>query len=455
VRLTIAQRVTVHQPPADFATELQSKLTLPNPEYTKAVKREAYVGHLDEHVRYYVWRGEDIVIPRGAVGLVLWLARRHGIRPQIDDQTRTLDPVEFTFNGELRPYQKLAVGDVTKYDCGTLQAPTGSGKTIMALGAIAQRAQPALVVVHNKTLADQWVKRAGTFLGIPAAEIGRIGGGEQTVGNRLTIAIINSLAKCARDVAPKVGHLVVDECHRVVASRYAKTIGAFDARYRLGLSATPYRRDGLTKVVSWIMGATVKVDKAPLVDSGAILPTEVDQRRTFFSTDLNGSKQYQQVLSELTECPNRNALIARDIVRATTDDRRLIVLVLSDRVAHCEALRDTLARCNVESVVLTGQVSTDARDVALAQVDGQRVRVVIGTAQLIGEGFDFPKFGTLFLTTPIKFSGRVVQVIGRVMRPSPGKSKAQIVDYVDQRVGVLRASGKARLRTYAAEGLAV
>lgn len=453
MNITIAHRVTVHQPPADFAAELQDKLTLANPDFTTAVGQGRYSGHLDETIAYYAKRGEDLVIPRGAVGLVLWLAKQHGIRFQVDDHTRVLEPVPVNFNGELRDYQAQAVIDVTRYDCGTLQAPTGSGKTVMALAAIAERQQPALVVVHTATLADQWVERAGRFLGIPADEIGRIGGGKQDVGDKLTVAIINSLAKCAGDVAPRVGHLVVDECHRVVAQRYAKTIGLFDCRYRLGLSATPYRRDGLSSAVSWIMGRTVRIDKAPLVKAGAILPTEVEQRETAYTTELDASEQYQAVLSELTQNPARNAQIASDVTAELAQNKRAVALVLSDRVAHCEVLQGALRARGVESVVLTGRISTDARDVALAQVDGQRVRCIIGTAQLIGEGWDFPKVSTLFLVTPIKFSGRVVQVIGRVMRPAPGKRKAKIIDYVDRRVAVLRASARARRRTYAQEAV--
>ncbi len=453
MRVTVAHRVTVHQPPADFAAELQDKLTLANPEYTAAVGQDRYTGHLDETVCYWRRRDQDLVIPRGAVGLALWLAKQHGIRFQVDDRTRALVPVAFDFAGELRPYQSQAVGDVTRYDTGTLQAPTGSGKTVIALAAIAKRRQPALVVCHTATLADQWVERAAQFLAMPAAEVGRIGGGKLEVGDRLTIAIINSLAKCAAEVAPKVGHLIVDECHRVVAARYAKTVGAFDCRYRLGLSATPYRRDGLTPVVSWIMGRVVKLDKAPLVESGAVLPAEVEQRETAYTTELDASEQYQAMLSELTQDPARNAQIADDVAAELAQDRRVIALVLSDRVAHCEDLQNALQARGIESVVLTGRISTDARDVALAQVDGQRVRCIIGTAQLIGEGWDFPKVGTCYLTTPIKFSGRVVQVIGRVMRPAPGKSKAKIVDYVDRHVAVLRASARSRLRTYAREAV--
>jgi superfamily II DNA or RNA helicase len=77
-----------------------------------------------------------------------------------------------------------------------------------------------------------------------------------------------------------------------------------------------------------------------------------------------------------------------------------------------------------------------------------RVKVLCATGQLIGEGFDCKELSTLFLATPIKFDGRVLQYLGRVLRPAPGKQRAKVFDYVDSNVGVLKASATARRRVY-------
>jgi superfamily II DNA or RNA helicase len=76
------------------------------------------------------------------------------------------------------------------------------------------------------------------------------------------------------------------------------------------------------------------------------------------------------------------------------------------------------------------------------------VKVLLATGQLIGEGFDRQDLSPLFLATPIKFSGRVIQYLGRVLRPAPGKRKARVYDYVDVHVDVLRASAKVRQRVF-------
>lgn len=160
-------------------------------------------------------------------------------------------------------------------------APTGSGKTILALNLIVRRGQPTLIVVHTKELMDQWGSRIATFLGTPAREAGVIGNGKKRIGAKITVALVQSLYKCAGEVAPHVGHLVVDECHRAPSRTFTEAVTAFDCRLMLGLSATPWRRDGLSWLIYWHLGEKVhEVDKDSLVEAGHILLAEVIWRET-------------------------------------------------------------------------------------------------------------------------------------------------------------------------------
>ena len=111
-------------------------------------------------------------------GQAIRIAKQNGERVHIDDQRRELPEVDFSFNGILKPFQQEAVTAILKKDFGTLQAPTGSGKTVMALDVIVKRKQPALIVVHTKELLTQWIERIESFLDIPKAEIGIIGNGK-------------------------------------------------------------------------------------------------------------------------------------------------------------------------------------------------------------------------------------------------------------------------------------
>ena len=124
----------------------------------------------------------------------------------------------------------------------------------MALYVIAERKQPALVIVHTKELLYQWQARAVQFLGLQKDEIGLIGDGKKTIGDRLTIGIVNSVYKIAADIREHAGHLIVDECHRCPSRTFTEAVTAFDSRYMLGLSATPWRRDKLSKLIYWHLG---------------------------------------------------------------------------------------------------------------------------------------------------------------------------------------------------------
>jgi superfamily II DNA or RNA helicase len=123
--------------------------------------------------------------------------------------------------------------------------------------------------------------------------------------------------------------------------------------------------------------------------------------------------------------------------------------VLSDRKSHCEALQVMLqSKFNVPSELLNGDISAMQRQKIVERLNRGSIKVLVATGQLIGEGFDCRELSTLFLTTPIKFSGRVLQYLGRVLRPAPGKDKAKVYDYIDANVGVLKAAAKSRQRVY-------
>ena len=124
-----------------------------------------------------------------------------------------------------------------------------------------------------------------------------------------------------------------------------------------------------------------------------------------------------------------------------------VLLVLSDRQAHCETLVGLLAARRVTAAILTGDLPAADRGKVMAALNGGGVKVVVATGQLIGEGFDCRELSSLFLATPIRFDGRLLQYLGRILRPSPGKVKATVYDYVDP-VGVIENSARARQRVY-------
>ncbi|HQP31767.1 MAG TPA: helicase-related protein, partial [Deltaproteobacteria bacterium] len=152
--------------------------------------------------------------------------------------------------------------------------------------------------------------------------------------------------------------------------------------------------------------------------------------------------------SELTEDHNRNTLIVNDVIREARTAGG-VCLVLSDRKNHVEALAGMLKRAGVPAEILHGGMSTKARKEVVAALKEGNARVLCATGQLIGEGFDCPALSTLFITTPIKFDGRLLQYLGRILRPDHEKDRARVYDYEDCCVGVLANAARARRRVYA------
>jgi superfamily II DNA or RNA helicase len=290
----------------DFQTPLlknviKSNLTMDNPKFSDAEYMNRSTKEIDPYLECFYEEDDALYIPRGYGNTLCQFAAYHKEPVDFIDYRQVLPEVEFAFTGTLRPYQKTAIDDCIKEDWGVLQAPTGSGKTAMAIAIIAERKQPALIICHTKELLNQWIERIETFLGIPKEEIGIIGGGNKKIGNKITVSLVQSLYKCAEDIAPHIGFLIVDECHRCPSRTFTEAVMAFDCKFMLGLSATPYRRDGLTDMIHWYLGDTLHtVNADELVEDGHLCRAEVHYRRTNFYTETDASQYYSRALSEMT-----------------------------------------------------------------------------------------------------------------------------------------------------------
>jgi len=317
MEITIKNKIKISNTPGSLKRALEQKLTFDNPKFLENRKMGRWNGQTPEFLKFYKVNEEGVlIVPRGYINQLILLCQRYGEKYEIIDKRRTLPEVDFTFRGTLRPFQRKAVKDIIDHDFGVLSAPPGAGKTVIALYLIAQRQQPALVVVHTKELLNQWIDRVETFLGIPPDEVGIIANGKVKVGDKITVALVQTLYKFTEEVAPHIGYLIVDECHRAPSRTFTEAVTAFDSKHMTGLSATPWRRDRLSRLIFWHLGDLVhEVEKTSLIENGDTLKAEVITRETNFQTSFDPSEEYSKMLSELTQNPQRNALIAGDIVR--------------------------------------------------------------------------------------------------------------------------------------------
>lgn len=426
-----------------FALEkrLKEELTIDNPEYLSAKKYGRWIGKkLKPQLKYYDSVVKGLRFPRGFANNAVRLCREVcGSDPLIVDNRQLLPEIDLEFKGSLREYQEEALAAAENRSFGVLEAGTGSGKTVMALALIAKRKQPTLVVVHTKELLYQWRERIQEFLEV---EAGQVGDGKFSP-QPLTVAIVNSARKRTEELAPLFGQLVVDECHRVPASLFTNVVSRFDCHFQLGLSATAFRSaKETTRLIYYFMGDRIhRVNQSELKATGAILSPELVRRTTDFTYRYMG--KYHSLIKKLVEHEGRNKQIIGDIVEVVGEGTGGTVLVVSDRVSHCRLFLEKLQTQGIQCELLHGQVAADERSRIVEAVQMGAVDVLIATLQLISEGFDCPGLSTLFLTTPISFEGRLLQVIGRIMRPADNK-RARVYDYIDENVPTLARSAEAR-----------
>lgn len=452
MKIIISNSLQVSLIPEQVYSDLTERLKITNPQWIENERMGRWNRGVPKNLIFYHKTGSmGLTLPRGFMRQLLILARKFGVKVDIIDRRRSLAPVQMVFQGQLKPFQDKAVAIMLEKEFGTLCAPTGSGKTVMALKMVAERKQPALIVVHTKELAMQWIERIEAFLGIPKSQIGLIGAGSKKIGTLITVALVQSLYKCAKEVSTVIGHLIVDECHRAPSRTFTEAVEAFDTRFMLGLSATPFRRDKLSRLIFWYLGDLHhQVSASELVMRGDILDVEVVFRSTDFKPYYDPVKEYSKMLTELTADDSRNRQIAADVSNEIQTMRHPgVCLVLSDRKQHCAALQLLLRhKHHVEAELLTGDLSLDQRAQVIEKITSGQTKVVIATGQLIGEGFDCSILSTLFLATPVRFSGRVLQYLGRILRPTQGVERAKVYDYVDVHVGPLKSAAQGRMKVY-------
>jgi superfamily II DNA or RNA helicase/very-short-patch-repair endonuclease len=405
---------------------------------------------------------QHIGLPRGCLEDVRELLSDLKIRPVIRDERCQGKLLHVSFNGQLRPEQKVAADAMAAKETGVLAATTAFGKTVIAAWLIAQRGVNTLVLVHRRQLLEQWIDRLTTFLALPENAIGQIGGGRKKPTGALDVAVIQSLVRkgVVDDRVGEYGHLVVDECHHLSAHSFEQVARQAKARFVTGLSATVTRKDGHHPIIFMQCGPIrYRVDSkqqalsAPFAHTVFVRPTEFQSLRAA-GPDLRG--QFHQLYEELIADEARNRLICEDVVKAVREGRSPVVL--TERKDHLERLAELLSS-EVRHLILMrggmGKKKLGDMMARLAAVPENEERVLLATGRYIGEGFDDARLDTLFLTLPVSWRGTVAQYAGRLHRLHDRKREVIIYDYADLNVPMLARMFDRRCRGYEAVGYTV
>jgi superfamily II DNA or RNA helicase len=363
-------------PPKVFE-RLRRALSFPNPAYLDRLRLGLYAGGEPETFCLVLEHKDRLRLPRGAIHALRRAAAQEGLIVACDD-ARIL-PKETLAEMPalpLRDYQAAAVDKLVKVTQGTVIIPCGGGKTRLGMGAIARLRTPTLVLVHTLDLAEQWLGELRDKLGV---EVGLVGDGEESPAP-VTVAVVQALVRWDSEKLDAFlggfGLVILDEAHHVAASTFHCIVDRCPARYRLGLTATPEREDGLTALLDLFLGAPlVVVTHDELVEAGVLAVPEIRNVETEFSYPYTCAEDYAPLLAAVAADARRNQLVVDAIVAEARAGH--VCLVLSGRIDHCQRLADAIAAAGVSAAVLTGEVKRERRKELLNQARAGKLSVLV------------------------------------------------------------------------------
>ena len=379
--------------PSWMIAECKHLASLHNPVFYERQKLRLSTYRTPRFIRCYEEDLTHLHLPRGLFEELQSTLTAVGSELVVTDRRPTHARRTFHFRGTLSVIQRKAVREVLNHEQGVLVAPPGIGKTVMACAIIARRNVPTLVLVHRQPLLDQWRTHLQGWLGLTSSEIGEFRANTRRASQFVDLAMIQSLRR-HQDLSAffsQYGLLVVDECHHVPAFSFETCLKQAAARYVLGLTATPYRRDGLQDLITMQCGPIRYTLSPQEVDSEQDFVQELVIRDTSFVMPTTGEASIQEVFSALADDAERTALIVADVLAAVHEGRRC--LVLSERRMHCEALAERLTEASARPFVLNGSMPAKIRATIMEAVRAappDQPFLLIATGQYLGEGFDCP-----------------------------------------------------------------
>ena len=450
--LVYFQKEALSQP---LANRLIRLAAFQNPEFYKA-----------QAMRFAVWDKPRVIgcaenypnhiaLPRGCLEDAVALLTANGIRAVVQDERFLGVQIDVRFAGTLRDDQEAAVAATLRHDTGVLCAPTAFGKTVTAAALIARRCVNTLVLVHRTELLTQWHERLQSFLSIDKSMIGQIGGGKSKPTGRIDIAVMQSLVRNEEHSAllDNYGQVIVDECHHIGAVSFDLLMRRAKAKYVLGLTATPVRRDGQHPIIFMQCGPIRHTAQRP---DSAPQRMEVHPIRLPGPVDVPGDAGIQEIFTNLVHDTQRTRSIVDAVLECYGQGRK--VLILTERTDHLTVLADALQQAVPRIFILHGRMSRKQRMATTAELDElapNAARILLASGKLVGEGFDHPALDTLALAMPVSWKGTLQQYAGRLHREHSAKTDVRILDFIDAGHPTLHRMWEKRLRGYVAMGYAV
>lgn len=362
--ITLANQIYFEkaQLPQALVNRLIRLAAFPNPEFYKAQAMRMSVWNKPRVIGCAENYPQHIALPRGCLDSALSFLRYNNIAAELIDKRFAGTECNAVFTGNLRAEQEEAVSALLRYDTGVLCAPTAFGKTVTAAAVIARRKVNTLILVHRTELLKQWQERLAVFLQV-GDSIGIIGGGKHKPCGNIDIAVVQSISRHG-EVEPLVrnyGQIIVDECHHIGAVSFSAILKETNARYLLGLTATPIRRDGLHPIIFMYCGAIRHTAARP---KESLHNLEVLTRSRFTSGHLPSDARIQDIFREIALDHDRTVAIAEEAMKAFGQGRK--VLVLTERTDHLDDIASVMNSLKLSPFVLHSRLSKKKRTMLIS-----------------------------------------------------------------------------------------
>lgn len=362
-----------------------------------------------------------------------WAIETYGPAQEIKiSEGQALSARSKEFTGNPYPYQEAIIQNfLDSGSNGLICVPCGKGKTFMALAIASRIGRRFMVVVDKEFLMNQW--RGEMAAVMPNLRVGILQGDKLEVepsSYDVTICMIQTL--CMRDFPEKTfesyGFTIFDECHHLGAAHFSRALMKIQTKNMLGLSATPIRDDGLTKVFEWFLGKPVYWEKTREPDPTVVVRKESfkcdDPKYNEIPVDYRGEMITARLLTHVVECEERNRLIVKLLKEVCQDPHRRI-LVLSERIGHLNRIEELMADSGHAMAYYVGGMKEEKRESEAATA-----KILLASYSMASEAMNIKVLNTVILATPRK---KVEQSTGRILRVRVSERQVAplIIDIVD------------------------
>lgn len=450
----------------ELRSYLKELLTTLNPEWLDAQSFGRWAGDIPKNIEQFLEEGKKLIVPRGILEHITEdLGQAWDI---IDDRVAPESEKIWPDGKVVLRYgdQEPAVRELLLHDNGFLVAPAGAGKTVMGIEIARRLGLKTLWLTHRKELKDQAIETAAELFDIPVKKIGELHGKKWTIGEQLTVGMIPTLRKRDLDsLSEEFGVIIVDEAHHTPSTTFLHVVDKFAARFIYGLTATAYRRDKLDAVMFNAIGPKVaEIEHVDLFEDEHLMIPNIRRVNTGWDPADSHLMDYHKFMEAMVVNERRNELIVSQII-AECQDPRNTAAVLVERTKHCEILTEMLKARGIRAEFVVSSVDVDpvagsgkkkerkkkkmipkkVREKIVNDFKDGQIQVLVATYDLLAEGFNYRPLNRLFLATPVKWKGLVVQSVGRVQRPCEGKTEAIVYDYVDEKLAMFINQAESRL----------